>query len=100
MCFLCILVFKLIIHFSLIKDFDFRIFDMYLNFLITKQENSITLKTEIMKALKITLILALLFVSFTSCVKQDLNEDDVLVASTENEVAQYTEGQAEDSDDD
>ena len=53
-----------------------------------------------MKALKITLILALLFVSFTSCVKQDLNEDDVLVASTENEVAQYTEGQAEDSDDD
>ncbi|MCF7559930.1 hypothetical protein L3X39_04710 [Sabulilitoribacter multivorans] len=31
-----------------------------------------------MKALKITLILALLFASFTSCTKQDLNEDDVL----------------------
>ncbi|MGC1203304.1 MAG: hypothetical protein WA839_00295 [Flavobacteriaceae bacterium] len=31
-----------------------------------------------MKALKITLILALLLTAFTSCTKQDLNEDDVL----------------------
>lgn len=32
-----------------------------------------------MKALKVTLILALLFTMFTSCTKQDLNEDDVLI---------------------
>jgi len=32
-----------------------------------------------MKALKITLILAVLFTTFSSCTKQDLNEDDVLV---------------------
>ena len=31
-----------------------------------------------MRALKITLILAVLFASLTSCVKQDLNEDDLL----------------------
>lgn len=31
-----------------------------------------------MKALKITLILAVLAVSFTSCTKQDLNEDEVI----------------------
>jgi len=31
-----------------------------------------------MKALKITLILAVLAVSLTSCTKQDLNEDEVL----------------------
>ncbi|MFI1773042.1 hypothetical protein [Thalassobellus citreus] len=33
-----------------------------------------------MKTLKITLIVAVIFASFTSCTKQDLNEDDVLVA--------------------
>lgn len=33
-----------------------------------------------MKALKITLIVAVIFASFTSCTKQDLNEDDVLVS--------------------
>ena len=33
-----------------------------------------------MKALKITLIVALFLATFTSCTKQDLNEDDVLVA--------------------
>jgi len=32
-----------------------------------------------MKTLKITLILALLLTMFTSCTKQDLNEDDVLI---------------------
>ncbi|WP_158293185.1 hypothetical protein KFZ70_06930 [Tamlana fucoidanivorans] len=32
-----------------------------------------------MKALKVTLILAVLFASLTSCTKQDLTEDDVLV---------------------
>lgn len=38
-----------------------------------------------MKALKITLILAIVFATFTSCTKQDLNEDDVLIApDTEN----------------
>jgi hypothetical protein len=39
-----------------------------------------------MKALKITLILAVLFATFTSCTKQDLNEDDVLIDQT------YAEG--------
>ena len=38
-----------------------------------------------MKALKITLIVALFLATFTSCTKQDLNEDDVLVAPTSNE---------------
>tara|TARA_R110000868_G_scaffold276527_2_gene536209 strand:- start:139 stop:291 length:153 start_codon:yes stop_codon:yes gene_type:complete len=32
-----------------------------------------------MKALKITLILAFLLTLFTSCTKQDLNDDDILV---------------------
>ncbi len=32
-----------------------------------------------MKSLKITLILAVIFLTFTSCTKQDLNEDDLLV---------------------
>jgi hypothetical protein len=31
-----------------------------------------------MKALKITFLLAVLFASLTSCVEQDLNEDDLL----------------------
>ena len=44
-----------------------------------------------MKSLKITLILALLFVAFTSCTKQDLNEDDVL-QDTETEVTPITGG--------
>ena len=35
-----------------------------------------------MKALKITLILAVIFATFSSCTKQDLNEDDVLVTPT------------------
>jgi hypothetical protein len=40
-----------------------------------------------MKALKITLIVALFFASLTSCTKQDLNEDDVLVSpETENTI--------------
>ena len=39
-----------------------------------------------MKALKITLILAVIFATFTSCTKQDLNEDDVLVAPNSSEV--------------
>ena len=44
-----------------------------------------------MKALKITLIVALFFASLTSCTKQDLNEDDVLV-SPETETTLYTGG--------
>lgn len=31
-----------------------------------------------MKALKITFLLAVIFASLTSCVEQDLNEDDLL----------------------
>lgn len=44
-----------------------------------------------MKALKITLVLALLVASFTSCTKQDLNEDDIL-QSPETENVLYTGG--------
>ncbi|ULC60088.1 hypothetical protein MBM09_03665 [Flaviramulus sp. BrNp1-15] len=48
-----------------------------------------------MKSLKITLILALLFVAFTSCTKQDLNEGDVL-ESPETEQVPYTGGSGHD----
>ena len=48
-----------------------------------------------MKSLKITLILALLFASLTSCTKQDLNEDDVL-ESPETETVPYTGGNGQD----
>ncbi|MFD0834347.1 hypothetical protein ACFQ0I_01115 [Mariniflexile aquimaris] len=44
-----------------------------------------------MKALKITLVLALFFAALTSCTKQDLNEDDVL-ASPETQNTIYTGG--------
>jgi len=44
-----------------------------------------------MKALKITLIVAVLFASLTSCTKQDLNEDDVL-ESPETETTIYIGG--------
>jgi len=38
-----------------------------------------------MKALKFTLIVAVLFATFTSCTQQELNEDDVLRSpATEN----------------
>ncbi|WP_203256000.1 hypothetical protein [Hyunsoonleella ulvae] len=48
-----------------------------------------------MKALKITLILAVLFASLTSCVKQDLNEDDLLTdPNTQPKI--YTGGNADD----
>lgn len=40
-----------------------------------------------MKSLKITLILAVIFATFTSCTKQDLNENDVLVTPTNNTTA-------------
>jgi len=48
-----------------------------------------------MKALKITLIVALFLATFTSCTKKDLNEDDVLVAPTSNETL-FTGGQVND----
>lgn len=48
-----------------------------------------------MKTLKITLLLTLLFTAFTSCTKQDLNEDDVLQAS-ETETTLFTGGQGND----
>ena len=47
-----------------------------------------------MKALKITLIVAVLFASLTSCTKQDLNEDDVL-QSPETENMMFTGGNAD-----
>ncbi|MFH4963406.1 hypothetical protein V8G69_00250 [Gaetbulibacter sp. M235] len=37
-----------------------------------------------MKALKITLILAVVLATLSSCTKQDLNEDDVLIIPTDN----------------
>ena len=42
-----------------------------------------------MKTLKFTLIVVVLFASLTSCTKQDLNEDDVLIDSQ----AYYKDGQ-------
>jgi hypothetical protein len=48
-----------------------------------------------MKTLKITLFVALLFTAFTSCTKQDLDEDDVL-KSPETEVSFYSNGGADD----
>ena len=48
-----------------------------------------------MKTLKITLILSLLFVSLSSCTKQDLNSNDTLTAPTDNAVA--TGGQVDES---
>ncbi|GAA4888473.1 hypothetical protein GCM10023311_10480 [Flaviramulus aquimarinus] len=47
-----------------------------------------------MKALKITLILVLFLGSLTSCTKQDLNEDDVLL--NPDIVAPITGGQVGD----
>lgn len=44
-----------------------------------------------MKALRITLILASLFLTVASCTKQDLNEDDVL-QSPDTEETPYTGG--------
>ncbi|MEJ2112444.1 MAG: hypothetical protein P8X62_01625 [Flavobacteriaceae bacterium] len=40
-----------------------------------------------MKALKVTLLLALLFTALTSCTKQDLNEDDALITPSDSYTA-------------
>lgn len=48
-----------------------------------------------MKALKITLILALILASITSCTKQDLNEDDVL-QSPKAEQVPFLDGNEQD----
>lgn len=48
-----------------------------------------------MKALKITLLLALLVTALTSCTKQDLNEDDAL-KSPKTESIPFTGGQGGD----
>ena len=48
-----------------------------------------------MKALKITLILALFFASLTSCTKQDLSEDDIL-QSPEVQQKSFTGGNNQD----
>lgn len=45
-----------------------------------------------MKSLKITLFVVLLAALFTSCVKEDLNEDDVLLDNQEVQVAPGTGG--------
>ncbi|WP_282136409.1 hypothetical protein [Seonamhaeicola maritimus] len=47
-----------------------------------------------MKALKFTLIAAVLLVAFSSCTKQDLNEDDVL--RDESAPTFFTGGQVDD----
>jgi len=44
-----------------------------------------------MKTLKITIALAVLLTAFTSCTKQDLSEDDVLV-SPKSESVYFTGG--------
>jgi len=82
-------IFKLIIHFSLkTKILVLKsLLIVYLNF----EEKIINLKSNIMKALKITLIVALFFTALTSCTKQDLNEDDVLV-SPETQTTVYIGG--------
>lgn len=48
-----------------------------------------------MKALKITLLLALFVTALTSCTKQDLNEDDVLNDGEQTEETLYTGGQGQ-----
>ena len=48
-----------------------------------------------MKALKLILLFALLITAFTSCTKQDLNEDDVLRSPVTEEVL-FTGGQEQD----
>ncbi|WP_186826893.1 hypothetical protein [Seonamhaeicola algicola] len=48
-----------------------------------------------MKALKITLAIAVLLATLTSCTKQDLNEDDVL-ESPDTKEAPYTGGNGQD----
>ena len=50
-----------------------------------------------MKALKITLFVALLFATLASCTKQDLNEDDVLNAGDNSSMPiPYTGGKIDD----
>jgi len=49
-----------------------------------------------MKALKITLILAVVLATLSSCTKQDLNEDDVLVTPVDNTTA-FTGGGVDDT---
>ena len=49
-----------------------------------------------MKALKVTLLLALLLTALASCTKQDLNEDDALISPNETEVSYYTGGNLDD----
>ncbi|WP_248722036.1 hypothetical protein [Seonamhaeicola sp. ML3] len=48
-----------------------------------------------MKALKITLLVAVFFAALTSCTKQDLNEDDVLT-DVPTTVTRFTGGGIQD----
>lgn len=49
-----------------------------------------------MKALKVTLLLAVLFASLTSCVRQDLDEGDLLEANGKKTHMPPTGGQGHD----
>ena len=49
-----------------------------------------------MKSLKITLITALFFATLISCTKQDLNEDDLLVAPNTEFASPITGGSGQD----
>ncbi len=49
-----------------------------------------------MKALKFTLIIAVVFATFTSCTKQDLSEDDLLTDTETNLPSPFTGGSGAD----
>ncbi|GAA3635493.1 hypothetical protein [Flavivirga jejuensis] len=52
-----------------------------------------------MKALKITLFVAVLFATLVSCTKQDLNEDDVLLKANNTDMQiPYTGGAVSEGD--
>jgi len=66
------------------------------NQILKKDKVLFNLKIKIMKALKVTLLLALLFTALTSCTKQDLNEDDALISPSETEASYFTGGHVDD----
>lgn len=45
-----------------------------------------------MKSLKFTLLVAVIFASLTSCTKQDLNEDDILIDNPQSKVEVFDTG--------
>lgn len=52
-------------------------------------------KSNNMKALKVTLLVAVFFAALTSCTKQDLDEDDVLISPVDETTA-FTGGMIDD----